>query len=144
VVERGPQDEITRAEGHRYLARLIGESLKTSVEPADRSRPLIAAKLFSRGDTSDARYFDSMIDGRRTYRLRGQRGTTPLIGFTVYDGKMDLRGRSFGPVYRSGREDRRGGPLTSTGSWLDSGGFGTGNRSEFDALRRQLELYREG
>jgi hypothetical protein len=87
---RAPRDELTRAEGLRYLARLIGEGFKTTVEGADPGRPLLAAKLFSGGDTSDARYFDAMIDGSRSYRLHGDRGTAPLIEFTVYDGKIGL------------------------------------------------------
>jgi len=96
VIERSaaPQDELTRAEGLRYLGRLIGEGFRTTVEGVDPSRPLRAVKLFSGGDTSDARYFDAMIDGGRSYRIYGERGAAPLIEFTVYDGKIGVHDSS--------------------------------------------------
>src|SRR5690606_40088133 len=46
------------------------------------------------GETSDARYHQAMIDGRRTYILSGQRGDAPFIEFTVYAGKIGLDAKS--------------------------------------------------
>jgi hypothetical protein len=89
-----PQDELTRAEGLRYLGLLIAEGIRTNVEGMDPGRPLLAAKLLSGGDTSDARYFDAMIDGSHSYRVHGERGEAPLIEFSVYDGKIGVHGRS--------------------------------------------------
>lgn len=89
-----PDDPLVRAEGLRHLARMVGEGVRSSVEGADLTRPHLGVKLFSGGDTSDARYLDVLIDGSRTYRIHGTRGTAPLIEFTAYDGKFGLHEQS--------------------------------------------------
>lgn len=82
-----PNDEQTRAEGYRHLARMVAEGVRTLVEHPDTQHPCISEKPFYAGDTSDARYFDARIDGSQSYRIEGYRGTAPLIEFSVYDGK---------------------------------------------------------
>jgi hypothetical protein len=82
-----PNDELTRAEGYRHLARMIAEGIRTFVEYPDAIHPCISEKPFYAGDTSDARYFDAIIDGSQSYCIEGYRGTAPLIEFSVYDGK---------------------------------------------------------
>jgi hypothetical protein len=83
-----PGDELTRAEGHRHLSRLISMGLETTLERADPAHPILANKLFSGGDTSDCRYLDAHIDGRYRYRISGHRGEAPLFEATVYSGKI--------------------------------------------------------
>lgn len=82
-----PHDELTIAEGYRHFARMLVEGVRTMVEYPDPIQPVISEKPFYAGDTSDARYFDAIIDGSQTYCIEGYRGTAPLIEFSVYDGK---------------------------------------------------------
>lgn len=89
-----PNDELTRAEGYRHLARMIAEGVRTLVEHPDALHPCISEKPFYAGDTSDARYFDAIIDGSQSYCLEGYRGTAPLIEFSVYDGKPGVHSNS--------------------------------------------------
>jgi hypothetical protein len=88
IIESSPDDELTRAEGQRHLFRLMGMGLETTLERGDPARPVLSHKLFCGGDTSDCRYLDAHIDGRYRYRIHGERGSAPLIEFTIYDGKV--------------------------------------------------------
>jgi hypothetical protein len=89
-----PPDPITRAEGYRYLSRLIRMGLETTLEFADPSHPHLfpAATLSMQtgGNTADCVYIHGLIDGSRTYRIRGDRGTALLIELTVYSGMLGL------------------------------------------------------
>ena len=89
-----PNDDLTRAEGYRHLARMIAEGVRTLVEHPDATHPCISEKPFYAGDTSDARYFDAIIDGTQSYCIEGYRGTAPLIEFSVYDGKPGVHSNS--------------------------------------------------
>ena len=89
-----PNDELTRAEGYRHLARMTAEGVRTLVEHPDAIHPCISEKPFYAGDTSDARYFDAIIDGSQSYCIEGHRGTAPLIEFSVYDGKPGVHKNS--------------------------------------------------
>jgi hypothetical protein len=51
---------------------------------------LVTSTTLGEGETADARYYQAMIDGSKTYRLRGQRGGAPFMEFTVYAGKVGL------------------------------------------------------
>jgi len=124
-----PHDDIVRAEGLRYLARLVGEGVRSTLESADPSRPHLGVKLFSGGDTSDARYLDAMIDGARTYRISGTRGTAPLMEMTVYDGKFGLHEQSARIGYiteetlmvgEAGRIEVVLSPVPQPGNWIQT------------------------
>ncbi len=96
--ESVPDDELTRAEGYRHLARLVHLGFMASFELADTERPQIvpavSRSMLGEGETSDARYHHAFIDGHATYRIRGKRGSAPLIEFTVYAGKIGLQDTS--------------------------------------------------
>lgn len=89
-----PKDDLTQAEGLRKLARLIRIGLEATLEYADAAHPEVYAVVtpttLGEGETSDARYSQTMIDGRRTYVLGGKRGDAPFIEFTAYAGKIGL------------------------------------------------------
>lgn len=89
-----PGHEIDRAEGLRYLTRLLRVGLDLTLEFADPQHPeLISAQESHFGDggnTADCRYLHAVIDGRSTYRLRGTRGAAPLVEIGLYDGKIGL------------------------------------------------------
>ena len=89
-----PADPITRAEGYRYLSRLIRRGLETALEFDDPAHPHLfranTRSMLTGGTTADAVYVHGFIDGSRTYKIRGDRGTAPLIEFTVYSGMLGL------------------------------------------------------
>ncbi len=92
--EETPKDPITQAEGYRYLSRLIRRGLETGLEFDDPAHPHLfranARSMLTGGTTADAIYVHGFIDGSRTYGIRGDRGTAPLIEFTVYSGMLGL------------------------------------------------------
>jgi hypothetical protein len=92
--EATPDDELTQAEGLRKLVRLIRMGFEASLEYGDTGHPevyqLVTPTTVGEGETSDARYYQAMIDGTKTYRLSGQRGEAPYMEFTVYAGKIGL------------------------------------------------------
>jgi hypothetical protein len=89
-----PLDEIDRAEGLRYLTRLLRVGLDLTLEFADPHHPaLISAQESHFGDggnTADCVYLHAVIDGRLRYRLHGTRGDAPLVEIGLYDGKIGL------------------------------------------------------
>ena len=93
-----PKDDLTQAEGLRKLARMIRMGLEATLEYADTSHPevyqLVTPTTLGEGETSDARYYQAMIDGRRSYILSGERGGAPFIEFTVYAGKIGIDAHS--------------------------------------------------
>ena len=93
-----PQDDLTQAEGLRKLARMIRMGLEATLEYADTRHPevyqLVTPTTLGEGETSDARYYQTMIDGSRSYVLSGERGDAPFIEFTVYAGKIGIDAHS--------------------------------------------------
>lgn len=89
-----PRDDLTSAEGLRYLSRMVRVALESRVEIGDPLRPLlqpmVGPTVQYEGVTSDARYLNAYIDGSRTYRITGSRGDAPLIEIGVYTGKQGL------------------------------------------------------
>jgi hypothetical protein len=89
-----PTHEIDRAEGYRYLTRLLRVGLDLTLEFADPCAPELVpaqAKHFGDGgNTADCAYLHAVVDGRRQYRIRGRRGTAPLMEIGLYDGKIGL------------------------------------------------------
>lgn len=80
-----PAGEIDRAEGWRYLSRLTRIALEMMLEHADVDFPTFysashaTAKIGA--DNPDNIYFNATIAGDREYRLRGVRGTVPVLSF---------------------------------------------------------------
>ncbi len=78
-----PADALTRAEGFRYLSRLLRLSLEKHVEFADPDFPVFyslsheTAKIGN--DNPDNFYQNCAVDGRRTYRIRGNRGSVAYL-----------------------------------------------------------------
>ena len=85
-------DELAVAEGHRHLLRMIRLGFEVISEYGDPTHPVLfpmaeETKL-SEGVTCDARYHQAFIDGSATHRIRGTRGTAPLLEIGVYAGRM--------------------------------------------------------
>lgn len=72
-----PDTPLDRAEGYRYLTRLLREMLYSTIENADPDFPrlheLDRVKLGA--DNPDNVYLSANIRGDRTYRITGTRGT---------------------------------------------------------------------
>ncbi len=85
-----PDDPFTRAEGFRYLSRLVRAGLENFVEGGDTSQPelrrLVHETVKMGNDNPDFFYRNAVIDGRRKYRLSGKLGTTPFIILSTQDG----------------------------------------------------------
>ncbi len=88
--ESTPDDAFTRAEGLRYLTRLTRAALETFVEHADPMAPVLqrvvheTAKMGA--DNPDNHYLNAAIDGRETYRIRGNRGSVQWLEFATQQG----------------------------------------------------------
>ncbi len=96
--QRTPQDELTQAEGYRYLARIIRVGMEMSHEYTNTDRPVLFAAqtptmLFGAA-TTDARYQQALIDGGKTYRVTGWRGSATLLEFGLYEGRIGAQNNS--------------------------------------------------
>jgi len=84
----GAVDARERAEGFRYLTRLIHAGLDMHLENASCERPAFTRMLTPTqkflGDNPDTHYDYVNLDGRRTYTVRGTRGTSPYLAFCTY------------------------------------------------------------
>jgi len=80
-----PSTELDRAEGWRYLTRLLRLGLESKLEFADTDFPGIyalshhTAKIGA--DNPDNIYHNATIDGAKEYRLRGTRGTVSYFSW---------------------------------------------------------------
>jgi hypothetical protein len=83
VVLAGPQTPLDRAEGYRYLARLLRNSLYATLENSDPDRPrwqgLDLVKIGA--DNPDNVYHSAPVKGTNTYRITGTRGTIAYASF---------------------------------------------------------------
>ena len=88
--DTAPDDPLTRAEGYRYLSRLVRAALQTFVEHNDPRAPVLqrvvheTAKMGS--DNPDNHYFNAAVSGEYEYRLYGNRGTVHWLEFATQTG----------------------------------------------------------
>lgn len=86
--ELGAVDARERAEGFRYLTRLISIGLEMHLEHADATRPTFSRIITETrkfiGDNPDTEYDYATLDGKREYRLWGKRGVSTYLAFCVY------------------------------------------------------------
>lgn len=75
--ETAPDTVLDRAEGFRYLTRLVREMLYSTVENADPDFPRLHQLDLTKigADNPDNVYLSANIRGDRTYRITGRRGT---------------------------------------------------------------------
>ena len=85
--DAAPETPLERAEGIRYLSRLIKLGLNLSLEYNDPMFPELVRyfgpTLKSGGDNPDAIYLGSRINGAETYRVSGKRGNAGYLVFTI-------------------------------------------------------------
>jgi hypothetical protein len=91
-----PQDPLTRAEGYRYLTRLLRAGLDSFVESSDPNSPRFyqfANETIKIGnDNPDNIYHNANLDGRLDYRIRGNRGTVNYLSFGTKAGSYATTG----------------------------------------------------
>jgi hypothetical protein len=87
-----PASPFDKAEGYRYLLRLLRASLEKNIEFNDPSFPafyrLSHETVKIGADNPDSLYQNARIDGRFDYRITGRRGTVSYIGFSTKAGNF--------------------------------------------------------
>jgi len=88
--ESSPADPFNRAEGLRYLSRLVRAGLETFMENADPCAPELrrnAHETIKMGaDNPDNHYLSAPVSGEYEYRIRGTRGTVHYLGIGTQEG----------------------------------------------------------
>ena len=92
-----PGSELDRAEGFRYLTRLLRIGLDMHLEFADADAPgfLLPSHETAKigADNPDNLYLMSRIDGRQEYLIRGERGSVDYLSFGSQKGGYETDGR---------------------------------------------------
>lgn len=92
-----PDSELDRAEGFRYLTRLLRIGLDMHLEFADPEAPgfLLPSHETAKigADNPDNLYLMARIDGRHEYVIRGERGTVDYLSFGSQKGGYETDGR---------------------------------------------------
>jgi hypothetical protein len=85
-----PKDPLTRAEGTRYLTRLVRAALETFVEFADPAAPVLRRTVHETvkmgADNPDNWYENAPVHGEYVYRLSGPRGSVPYLSIATQQG----------------------------------------------------------
>ncbi|MDX2274582.1 MAG: DUF1214 domain-containing protein [Hyphomonadaceae bacterium] len=85
VILDAQSEPLERAEGFRYLTRLLRVALEMNLEWADPDFPgfyqasHVTAKIGA--DNPDNHYLNATVTPARRYRIRGKRGTAPILTF---------------------------------------------------------------
>lgn len=91
-----PSDAFTRAEGFRYLTRMLRAGLDGFLEHGDPRRPAFfqfSNELIKIGnDNPDNLYHNTTIDGRYDYRISGTRGSVPYVSMGTKRGGYQSTG----------------------------------------------------
>ena len=94
--ERSPQGPLDRAEGFRYLTRLLRAGLETFVEDADANAPELLrtchATVKMGADNPDNLYQNAPIHAKHDYRIFGTRGSVHYLGFGTQEGNYGATG----------------------------------------------------
>jgi len=99
--DRAPSDPRSRAEGFRYLSRLIRAGLEAFVEYADPEAPALRRMVHETvkmgADNPDNHYLNACISGAYEYRITGTRGTVDYLAFATQTGGVG-EGRGLPPT----------------------------------------------
>jgi hypothetical protein len=91
-----PGDAFNRAEGYRYLTRLLRAGLEAQVEFGDPRFPgfyqLSNETIKIGNDNPDNRYLNSTVSGRYDYRITGSRGSVPYLSIGTKAGGYETSG----------------------------------------------------
>jgi hypothetical protein len=88
--EGAPDDAFTRAEGFRYLSRLVRAGLEAFLEHADPRAPSLRRTVHETvkmgADNPDNLYQNAAVSGQYEYRITGRRGTVRYLSFSTQSG----------------------------------------------------------
>ena len=92
-----PVSALDRAEGLRYLTRLLRIGLEMHLEFADADFPGFLAPSHETGkigaDNPDNLYLMGRLSGRNEYVIRGERGTVSYLSFGTQKGGYETNGK---------------------------------------------------
>lgn len=95
AISSGPSDELTQAEGYRFLARTTRAGLAVFLEYSDARTPklhsLIGETIKMGADNPDNLYQSAPLLSQHSYRLCGYRGTVKYISFGTQLGHYGKR-----------------------------------------------------
>ncbi len=89
VIESDAENDLEKLEGLRVIGRTATLALELNLDvdvDAPRLYSMTTAARFVGGPNPHGEYYLTMLDGRRGYRVRGERGTTTYLGFQVLAG----------------------------------------------------------
>ncbi|MFT4824298.1 MAG: hypothetical protein ACJASY_000076 [Halioglobus sp.] len=114
--EKAPQDAFNRAEGYRYLTRLLRGGLESFLEHRDPAFPQLrcgAHETIKLGaDNPDNRYESAPLNPKFNYRISGNRGSVDYLGLSTIINKY----ASGGTMVVTGHVDARGLDISPDGS----------------------------
>jgi hypothetical protein len=94
--ETSPTDPLTRAEGFRYLSRIIRATTEAFVEYSDPVNPQLFRPIHERAkmgaDNPDNYYQYGTISGEYSYRLHGKRNSINYLALGTYKGNYATPG----------------------------------------------------
>jgi hypothetical protein len=99
--DSSPDSELDRAEGFRYLSRLVRLALEQYVENSDTCAPTFfrlsheTAKIGC--DNPDCIYGNAVLDSSKEYRVTGTRGDVDYLSFGTFSGGYGQGGKT-GPT----------------------------------------------
>lgn len=117
LTEHAAEDPLDRAEGYRYLTRLLRGGLEATLERVGPAHPVVAtlpSMVKIGADNPDNLYQTIGVDGRYTYRIVGRRGSVHYLGLGAYGGGGS-RGASSGA--RAGYLDHNDLEVASDGAF---------------------------
>jgi hypothetical protein len=94
---RAPADPLDRAEGYRFLMRLVRYGFESFLEYNDPLSPQLhrgsheTIKIIH--ENPDNLYLGARVDGRHRYRVSGRLGTARWMSFNVHAGAFGAGGR---------------------------------------------------
>ncbi len=106
--EKSPSDPYTRAEGFRYLSRILRATVESFVECSDPLAPVLFRPIHETAkmgaDSPDNYYQYATISGDNEYRIHGTRGTIRYLSFGTYKGSYGTAGPSGETGFLEGTE----------------------------------------
>jgi hypothetical protein len=88
--EGSPADAFNRAEGFRYLSRILRAGLEAFVEHADPRAPVLQRVVHETvkmgADNPDNHYQNAALSGQYEYRITGRRGSVRYLSFSTQSG----------------------------------------------------------
>ena len=94
--ESSPDGALDRAEGYRYLSRMLRAALETFVENSDPMAPSLGRVVHETAkmgaDNPDNRYFNAPLRSDQDYVIRGNRGSVHYLAFATQVGHYGRSG----------------------------------------------------